>query len=626
MWRVSTIAFAESKFIRTGPRTHSDRSRDKMNKENPESNISQVASESGAKPDAVQPGQAKGRSDLQAWEASQPENAFAADSHFKRLLPLYAIKEPVDELTEELERFGAEVAGPVDELVRRNNLNENLPRLERYTGIGERIEQVEHHPTYHEAGSYIYGAGIMAAYEDHPNSTGVLSRFYISSYNGEAGHNCPAACTAGVIRVLQELAPDEIREKYLPGFLSRDYDEHLEGAQFLTEVQGGSDVGQNATRAVEQPDGSYRVYGEKWFCSNIDADVFLMTARFEGAPGEPEQEGTRGLGLFFVPRNLEDGTVNHFTVRRLKDKIGTRSMASGECDFRGAVAYHMGEPEAGFKNMMRLVINTSRLFNAMACMGLARRAYVTAQTYAENRVAFDQPIINYPLVQETLANVKAEIDACMSGTMHLAWLQDRIDSGDTSEAEQQFFRMALNLNKVRTAKSARYAAVDGIEILGGNGAIETFSVLPRLLRDAIVCENWEGTHNTLQMQVMRDMQKYGVHEGFFGYLNGLLEQCRDEDEERVDAVRQGLGESMQALQKIAQMDLGAATLQMRGQMDKLAWLFYATVRLWERTELGADDDVDTASVDQFISNRVSGDIDYGEEGVLERVGKVARSL
>ncbi len=595
-----------------------------MNKQSSESNLSHALTEPN--PDAVQPGQAKGRGDLQAWEASQPENAYTADTHFVRVLPLYVKSEPLGDVVEDLERFGAEVAGPVDELVRKNNLHQNLPQLERYTGIGERIEQVDHHPTYHEAGKYIYGSGIMSAYAHQPNAAGVISRFYVSSYNGEAGHNCPAACTAGVIRVLQEIAPDDIREKYLPGFLNRDYDKHLEGAQFLTEVQGGSDVGRNASRAVRQPDGSYRVWGEKWFCSNIDADVFLMTARLEDDNGEPVAGGTRGLGLFFVPRRLDDGTVNNFTVRRLKDKIGTRSMASGETDFRGAIAYHMGAPKDGFKNMMRLVINTSRLFNAAACMGLARRAYVTAQTYAEHRVAFDQPIINYPLIQETLANVKAEIDACVSGTMHLAWLQDRIDQGQASETEQQFFRMALNLNKVRTAKSARYAAVDGIEVLGGNGAIESFSVLPRMLRDSIVTENWEGTHNTLQMQVMRDMQKYGVHQGFFGYLDGLLEDCRDDDADLVAAVRAALGQSMEALQKVAQMDMGSATLAMRPQMDQLAWAFYAAVRLWERAQLDVDDEVDAASAAQFIGHRLSKDVDYTDADVLARLGKVARSL
>src|SRR5690606_16204596 len=130
-------------------------------------------------------------------------------------------------------------------------------------------------------------------------------------------------------------------------------------------------------------DGTWRIFGEKWFCSNIDADVFLMTARPEGAGA-----GTSGLGLFLVPRHLDDGRVNGFYVRRLKDKLGTRSMASGECDFNDAVAYHMGPVGSGFKNMMQLVINTSRLFNAVGCVGVMRRALVTARQYAKYRRAF----------------------------------------------------------------------------------------------------------------------------------------------------------------------------------------------------------------------------------------------
>lgn len=571
--------------------------------------------------DAIQPAQARGRDHLKAWEASQPDNIYLSDAHFKRIVPLYVTAEPLGDLNADLERFGAEVVSQVDALVRENNLNENLPRLERFTGIGERVEKIDHHPTYHEAGRYIYGSGIMSAYAHHPNSAGVLSRFYLSSYNGEAGHNCPAACTAGVIRVLQEIAPDDIRQRYLPGFLNRDYDAHLEGAQFLTEVQGGSDVGKNDTRAVLQPDGSYRIWGEKWFCSNIDADVFLMSARPEGAA-----KGTRGLGLFFVPRELEDGTVNDFTIRRLKDKLGTRSMASGECDFRGARAFHMGASGEGFKNMMELVINTSRLFNAAACMGIARRAYVTARTYAAHRHAFGQPILNYPLVQETLANVKAEVDACTSGMLHLAWLSDRKERGEANEDEQQFLRMALNLNKVRTAKSARWACVEGIEILGGNGAIESFSTLPRLLRDAIVCENWEGTHNTLQMQIMRDMQKYGVHEGFFGYLENLLDTCSQADTAQVHIVRSALSESQSCLKKLAQLDPGAATLAMRPQLDRLAWVLYATIRLWERAKLDSTTPLDDASMQQYIAHRLLGEPDYSDSNVLNRISAVLQDI
>ena len=559
------------------------------------------------------------RASLTAWREAQPDNAFLDDAHFRRALEVYRDPQIHDDLDEDLEEFGAEVAGPIDELARQNDRPGHHPELDRWSDFGRRTEQIAHHPSYHEVGRRIYGSGVMAAYRDAPNSVGALSRFYLSSYNGEAGHNCPLACTAGVIRVLQHLAPDRLRDRYLDGFLNPDYDEHLEGAQFMTEIQGGSDVGQNATRARRADDGSWRLWGEKWFCSNVDADVFLMTARFA-----EDVEGTSGLGLFFVPRRLEDGELNHFRIRRLKDKIGTRAMASAECDFEGAVAYHMGPEEEGFKNMMRHVINTSRLYNAFACLGSARRAYVTAQTYSRFREAFGRPIVQYPLIQETIADVKAEVDAAVSGSMYLAALQDRIDADLATEAGEDFFRMALNLNKVRTAKLSRWAATRGIEVLGGNGAIETFSVLPRLLRDSIVTENWEGTHNTLQMQVMRDIDKYGVHEGFFEILSELVEASAESEGQRAETVRREMRQSKVALQEVASMDREAATLQMRPLMDRLARLMYASVRLWERSQYpDAPSDVDDASLDHFIGRHIGTRPDPEDRSHRERLALLA---
>jgi alkylation response protein AidB-like acyl-CoA dehydrogenase len=559
------------------------------------------------------------RESLTAWREAQPDNAFLDDAHFRRTLEVYRDPQIHDDLDDDLEEFGAEVAGPIDELARQNDRPGHHPELDRWSDFGQRTEQIAHHPSYHEVGRRIYGSGVMAAYRDAPNSVGALSRFYLSSYNGEAGHNCPLACTAGVIRVLQHLAPDRLRDRYLDGFLNPDYDEHLEGAQFMTEIQGGSDVGQNATRARRADDGSWRLWGEKWFCSNVDADVFLMTARFAD-----DVEGTSGLGLFFVPRRLEDGELNNFRIRRLKDKIGTRAMASAECDFEGAVAYHMGPEEEGFKNMMRHVINTSRLYNAFACLGSARRAYVTAQTYSRFREAFGRPIVQYPLIQETIADVKAEVDAAVSGSMYLAALQDRIDADLATEAGEDFFRMALNLNKVRTAKLSRWAATRGIEVLGGNGAIETFSVLPRLLRDSIVTENWEGTHNTLQMQVMRDIDKYGVHEGFFEILGELVESSAESEGQRAETVRREMRQSKVALQEVASMDEEAATLQMRPLMDRLARLMYASVRLWERSQYpDAPSDVDDASLDHFIGRHVGTRPDPEDRSHRERLALLA---
>ncbi|MFB6262186.1 MAG: acyl-CoA dehydrogenase family protein, partial [Bradymonadaceae bacterium] len=504
---------------------------------------------------------------------------------------------------------------------RENDRRGNHPSPDRYTDFGRRVEEIDHHPTYHRAGEYIYGSGIIAAYERHPNAVGALARFYLSSYNSEAGHNCPVACTAGVVRVLQELADDDLREAYLPGFLSPDYDEHLEGAQFLTEIQGGSDVGKNATRAERAEDGTYRIWGEKWFCSNVDADVFLMTARLEGGP-----EGTDGLGLFLVPRETEDGQVNAFEIRRLKDKIGTRAMASAECTFEGARAYHLGEEGEGFRNMMRYVINTSRLYNALACVGSARRAFVVAASYARFREAFGRPIVQYPLIRETLAEMKAEIDAALSGSLHMAWLQDEIDAGDADSDMEGFFRMALNLNKIRTAKLGRRAAVKGIEVLGGNGAIETFSVLPRLLRDSIVTENWEGTHNTLQMQIMRDMQKYAVHEGFMSYVRSLLETARDEDADLARRVRGALETEAADLAELATLDRGAATLKMRSSLDRLAWIAHAAVRIWERGRLETDADAADASLEHFVRTRVADDAEPTSEAYADRIETLARAI
>lgn len=538
-----------------------------------------------------EPGHQAGRRDVQDWAASQPENFFDTDPHFQRVLARHQREDTDPTLLEDLHTLGHTASQIIDPQVRINNENANLPRLDRYTAHGARVERIAHHPSYHEAGRHIYGSGVMSCLAEGPNLLGALARFYVSSYNGEAGHNCPLACTAGVIRVLQELGSEELKDRFLPHFLDRDYDNHYEGAQFLTEIQGGSDVGANATRAEVQEDGTWRIFGEKWFCSNIDADVFLMTARL------PDTTGTRGLGLFLVPRMLESGEVNEFYVRRLKDKLGTRSMASGECDFRGALAYHMGEVGDGFKNMMRHVINVSRLYNAVGCCGVARRAFIDAQRYAAHRRAFGQPIGNYPLVQETLADMRAEIETLTTGTFALVALQDDIDRGDGTDIDAGFMRLAINLNKMLTAKSCRWAIVQGIEIFGGNGAIETFSVLPRLLRDSIVYENWEGTHNTLLMQCMRDMARYKVHEPFFAKLlsiagaTGLANTLAPEIE-KVGAKVAELGT----------MNPGAATLAIRPLADQMTYLMHATLAA---QTLEADHELTTASLQHFVERNIT---------------------
>ena len=353
--------------------------------------------------------------------------------------------------------------------------------------------EVEFDAAYHQAGRAVWASGIVGA--DAVEQAGL---FYLLAQAGEGGHACPVVCTAGLVRALRTQASDELRERFLPPLLETDYDRAERGAQFLTERHGGSDVGANRVEA--RPDGdAWRLHGEKWFCSVADADQFLVTARPRGAP-----EGTRGIGCFLVPRS-----GGGFRIRKLKDKLGTRALATGEIEFEGADAYPIGPLDEGFRTAVS-VLNTSRWLNGVGSTGLMRRAYDVASEFAREREAFGRPISDFALVRENLAVMKAETDAAFASTAELTGLVDRIDRGEATDDDITWHRLLVNANKVVTSLAATRVVRRGIETLGGNGTIEDFSPLPRLWRDAIVFESWEGTHNVLCAQVLRDLGRMGA--------------------------------------------------------------------------------------------------------------------
>lgn len=557
-----------------------------------------------------------GRDLLADWDKAQPDNFFTADVNLQRTLEYLWGHETYKDHASRLYDFGRQLATKADPAARLANRDENLPRLERWDGLGQRLEDVVFHPAHHEVGRVIYSSGMMSVYGEPGNNLLSLALFYLSSQLGEAGHNCPAACTAGLIKVLQSVADPGLREKYLGPLLDPDYDSHFHGAQFLTEVQGGSDVGANATvaTAVDGGKGQWLLNGEKWFCSNVTADLALVTARVPG-----QGEGTRGLGLFLVPRHLDDGQLNSVTLRRLKDKLGTRSMATAELEFQDALAYQVGPTERGFKNVMTYVINTSRIYNAVGVSGNARRAYLTAFTYAKYRTAFGQPIIHFPLVQDILANMRAETSAMLSGTLHILKLLDDVELGRPSGEVDDFLRMAVNLNKYRSAVLAHDVIVKAIELLGGNGAIETFSVLPRLLRDNIVYENWEGTHNVLLAQVQRDIRRYQIQQPFLKALRELLQSLTSEAV-RQEALAQ-LDRLAAELDEVLAMDELTAAIYFRPLADRLTDLFYATCLFvegqWEEREKADRSKLRLANL--FYSRHVAGlgpkDIPYYDDQV-----------
>lgn len=520
--------------------------------------------------------QERGRGDLHAWRAAQPNNFYRCNHQLARLLRRHLGDLGYAEYSAHLEQFGGVAATVLDAAAIVNNRLGNLPRLERWSDLGDRTEAIDNHPSYDICGRAIYESGTMiAAYTEKEPNLQAQVLFYLSSHAGEAGHNCPVACTAGLVKALRGAGSDELKARWLPGLLTSIYQRRLDGAQFLTEVQGGSDVGANAVEA--RPDGEawgttqWRIHGEKWFCSNAEADLILMTARVQGA-----KPGTGGLGLFLVPRRLEDGSLNAYALRRLKDKLGTRSMPSAEIDFEGAVAYAVGPVERGFHTVMKYVINTSRLYNSVGCAGIARRAHLVAEGYARHRQAFGQPVARFPLVWEMLAQTRAVSSALLAGCLELAVCVDREETAGLDDAESAFLRVTTNLVKMRSCQHSHRNVLTAIEMLGGNGAIETFSVLPRLLRDNVVYENWEGTHNTLLAQTVRDFARLRLHEGFLAGLERRLEAVPPSLGPSLGAARDALAQAREAIEAlITEPDPGVAALLLRPHAEALADVFFA---------------------------------------------------
>ncbi|RME81898.1 MAG: hypothetical protein D6775_12300, partial [Caldilineae bacterium] len=304
-------------------------------------------------------------------------------------------------------------------------------------------------------------------------------------------------------------------------------------------------------------------------------------------------------------RRLPDGSLNHFYIRRLKTKFGTRTMASGEIDFVEAVAYPLGELSEGIHIVTELVLNTSRWANAVGSAGLLRRAYVEAWHFARHRHAFGHPIAQYPLVAEALAEMKSDLAAMLAGNLRLSHLIDRIDMGLSGNEEKRVHRLLVNINKYWTSIQASLGIRRAQEILGGNGAIEDFSILPRLYRDSFVFESWEGSHNVLCLQALRDMQKYRLHEYLFDYLDTLLADItahslydmRLELTKRMETLRRQIDHLLQAEPDFQQTHI-------RRMVDRLMALVQAVCLLaaagWELSQAL---DTDTPLLLEFFLNR-----------------------
>ena len=381
--------------------------------------------------------------------------------------------------------------------------NEKEPTLRTHDRFGNRIDEVAFDSSWHELMRVGVGAGLHASPWREPRPGAHVSRaaMFMLLTQVEAGVGCPISMTYSAIPALR--AQSELAEEWEPRFLSLEYDERFIPAEdkrgalcgmAMTEKQGGSDVRANTTTARPLngggPAGEYEITGHKWFCSAPMCDAFLVLAQTDA-----------GVSCLLMPRWTPDGERNRFHIQRLKDKLGNRSNASSEAEFRGAWAQLLGEEGRGVPTIIEMV-NYTRLDCVIGCAAGFRAGVAQATNHAAHRSAFGKLLIDQPLMQNVLADLCVESEAATVSAMRLARSYDEVAAGDDDARE--FRRLANAVLKYWVCKRAPVHAVECLECLGGNGYVEE-SGMPRLFRESPLASIWEGSGNVQCLDVLRAM-------------------------------------------------------------------------------------------------------------------------
>jgi alkylation response protein AidB-like acyl-CoA dehydrogenase len=425
-------------------------------------------------------------------------NVWRDDAALADLLALRMEPRLLAHLAPQFDRLGALALGELDTLARA--MDANAPVLHPRDRFGRDDFRIAHHPSHEAAQALLMGEFGLHAMSHRGGVLGwqhalppvAKYAFQYLTATAEFGLLCPISMTDSLTRVLRKFASPALLQAWLPALTSQRPDAWATGAMFMTEHAAGSDVGATETVARLHA-GTWRLTGQKWFCSNAGCDVALTLARVSDAPG------TKGLGLFLLPRRLPDGTPNHWRIVRLKHKLGTRGMASGEAMLDGAIAEPVGELSRGFAQMAEMV-NASRLSNGVRAAGIMRRAVIEARTASAGRLAFGRAVIDFPAQRRQLLKMLLPAEQALSFAIWTAALMGDADAGDAEAI--RLLRLATPLLKFRACRDARKVAGDAMEARGGTGYVEEF-VEPRLLRDAHLGSIWEGTSNIVAEDAIR---------------------------------------------------------------------------------------------------------------------------
>ncbi len=406
-------------------------------------------------------------------------------------------------MADKLDFIGKEAAGKMNELSLL--ADKQGPELVKRNSFGETINEIRFHPAYWDlmkiaVKSEMFRVKWEPSLREKFNNEKQLLGFASGYIYGlsECGQFCPLCMTDGVARLIDLFCDDEDKARLLPHIFTDNADELYSGAMFLTEKTGGSDVGANLVVATHKEGKNYFLNGEKWFCSNANADLIFALARTDSSV-----KGTKGLSIFLIEKTLPSGERNPMDVIRLKDKLGVRSMASAECMLTNTVGKLVGNEFDGFKVMMQMV-TLSRLYNSIAALACSRRALVEAYQFLCFRDTFGKTAIEHALIRTKLT----ELGSLHVANFYLVWRTvkslDLADAGD--ERETQLLRLINPMTKKWSAETGVYINRESMELMGGLGYIED-TVMPKLMRDMMVLPIWEGSGNIIILDMLRAMAK-----------------------------------------------------------------------------------------------------------------------
>jgi len=455
-----------------------------------------------------------------------------------------------------------EICGAPEIQLAGRDANEFPPRLKAFDRFGNRVDEVEFHPAWHQLMSLGIEHDLHALPWREPGIGANVARaaLFTQLTQVEAGVGCPISMTFSVIPSLRN--QPEVAAEWEPRFTSLEYDGKLMppdqkpgclAGMAMTEKQGGSDVRANTTRAVALngggPGAEYEITGHKWFCSAPMCDAFLVLAQTDA-----------GVSCFLMPRFTPDGELNRFHIQRLKDKLGNKSNASSEVEFRGAWARMIGEDGRGIRTIIEMVSHT-RLDCAIGSAAGMRNVVARSIHHTQGRSAFGKRLVDQPLMQNVLADLAIESEAATAAVMRLARAYDEAAAGDEGAALLQ--RLATPVLKYSICKRAPWHAVEALECFGGNGYAEE-SGMPRIFRESPLMSIWEGSGNVQCLDALRAMVKSPASfEAFFSevgeaagsdarldsFVENLQEQITGDPETlevRARRVVEGMGLAFQA--------------------------------------------------------------------------------